>query len=163
MFAIPLDRSAAQVDFSQPYFVGGLALLLKGDSKLVKLEDLDGKKVAAVDQTANDPAPEWNRAIARRGLHATLQRYPTFALAAQAVESGRADALLSHDANIRAWVEAKPSFKMMAGLITREEIGVAVKRGNADLLAVVNAVVEELRKSGQLEAWAKKWKLPYLL
>ena len=48
-------------------------------------------------------------------------------------------------------------------MLEERQVGVAVKKGDADLLAAVNQAIDELRKSGQLKRMTEKWRLPYLL
>ena len=40
---------------------------------------------------------------------------------------------------------------------------VAVKKGDDDLLKVVNDTIDGLKKSGELRKMAERWQLPYLL
>jgi putative glutamine transport system substrate-binding protein len=160
---LPIAPDPEAVVFSRPYFASGLGIMVKTGSPIAKLEELDGKKLAAVQQTANDPEPAWRKVTAARKIRTQIVRFPSFASAAQAVADGKADALLSHDVNIDAFLDGNAGFRRLAEIVAKEPIGVAVKKGNDDLLALVNEVIDGLERAGTLAAWAKKHKLPYRL
>jgi putative glutamine transport system substrate-binding protein len=145
------EERKKQVDFSDPYYEGSLALLVRSDSTLGTLADLKGKKLLALRQTANDPAGE----LTRRGALFTLERVMSFADAARAIEAGKADGLVSHAVNIDAWLAKHPGLKRSPPL-TSERFSVAVKKGNGALLTLVNQTIAELRKSGELLAMQKR-------
>jgi ABC-type amino acid transport substrate-binding protein len=48
-------------------------------------------------------------------------------------------------------------------MLEERRVAVAVKKGDDDLLSVVNQVIDELRKSGELRKMIERWRLPYLL
>lgn len=145
------EERKKQVDFSDPYYEGSLALLVKSDSTISTLADLKGKKLLALRQTANDPAGE----LARRAPGFTVERVMSFADAAAAIEAGKADGLVSHAVNIEAWLAKHPGLKRSPPL-TNERFSVAVKKGNGALLSLVNQTIAELRKSGELAAMQKR-------
>jgi putative glutamine transport system substrate-binding protein len=145
--------------FSTPYFTGGLALLVPARSAVQKVEDLDGKVVAIVAQNANDKKAEMQAISSAKQIHLALTRYPSFAAAAAALREGRAQALVSLDANIDRFVAGNPDLRRTGELITHERYAVAVKRGNDDLLGAVNDTLDELRRSGELARLTAKWQL----
>ncbi len=150
------DERREQVDFSQPYYQGGLALLVPPKSKILKREDLQGKKILALRQTANDPSAELTRQA--RGVSFTVERVATFDEAAKLIEAGKADGLVSHAVNIDAWLGTRKGLSR-SPMLTDESFAVAVKKGNSELLAAVNQVIAELRKSGELTAMQKRFGL----
>jgi aspartate/glutamate/glutamine transport system substrate-binding protein len=155
MVAITEERRK-QVDFSQPYYEGGLALLVSAKSKVVKLEDLQGKKILALRQTANDPSAELKHQA--QGITFSIERVSNFAEAAKLIEGGKADGLVSHAVNIDTWLATRKGL-VRSPMLTDESFAVAVKKGNAELLAAVNQVIVELRKSGELAAMQKRFGL----
>jgi putative glutamine transport system substrate-binding protein len=149
------DERRKQVDFSQPYYQGGLALLVRAGTAFTRLEDLAGRKLLALRQTANDPAGELTRRAAHRGVTFTVERVLSFTDAAAAIEAGKADGLVSHAVNIDTWLAGHPGLRR-SPLLTDEVFAVAVKKGNAELLALVNQTLDELRRSGELLAMQKR-------
>jgi putative glutamine transport system substrate-binding protein len=139
------------VDFSQPYCEGGLALLASARAPVARLRDLDGKKVAVVDQTVHDRGAELRQIAAHEKIRLQIVRYPTFATAVAGLDGGQVRALASMAANLDAFLAQTPSgFARVPGLLTHERYAVAVKKGHADLLALVNDALAELKASGEL-------------
>jgi putative glutamine transport system substrate-binding protein len=147
------DERKQQVDFSAPYWESGIALLVPQSSAIAKLDDLAGKKLLAVRQTTNDPSAELVRRA--RGVTFSVDRVTSFAEAEKRIADGKADGLVSQAANIDAFVKSHPTLKR-SPLLVSEQFAVAIKKGNADLLAIVNRTIEKLRESGELVALQKK-------
>ncbi|SRR5579885_52149 len=158
MFSIN-EEDQALVDFSEPYFEGGLAVVQKGKSTVQKLADLNGMKVVALDEKMNDPAGELQRLAAVHDARIEIERVPAFQEGIDAVESGSADALVSESANLDAYIADGHADLKRSPLLSHKRFAVAVRKGNADLLKIVNEVIADLKKSGRLDAMLKKWKL----
>ena len=52
------EERKREVDFSMPYFVTGQTILVRGNSKISKFQDLAGKKVATIRGSTGDVANE---------------------------------------------------------------------------------------------------------
>jgi putative glutamine transport system substrate-binding protein len=153
MIAVTEERRL-QVDFSRPYFTDGLALLTR-DQKMRSLAGLAGKRLLALRQTANDPAAELKRRASARGAQFSLERVGSFAEGAERIAAGTADGLVSHAANIEAWLPTHPGFSRTP-LLLREDFAVALKKGNAPLRRLVDEAIDELERSGALLALQKQ-------
>jgi aspartate/glutamate/glutamine transport system substrate-binding protein len=154
------DERRAQVDFSDPYYEAGLAILVRPGSTLATLAHLEGKRVAVATQTANDHGAELLKLAERAGVHLTLVRYPSFARAAAAAADKQVDAVVAPAANIDVYLcEARRGLVRAPGFLNHERYAIAVKKGNSELLQAINATLGELRRSGELGRLAAKWKL----
>jgi aspartate/glutamate/glutamine transport system substrate-binding protein len=154
------DERRAQIDFSEPYYEAGLALLVKAGSRIARVEDLDGRKVAAPKQTVHDHGAELKKLAAAKGVHVTIVELPSFALGAAAVENGKVAALVAPSANIDVFLaQGNARLAKSTGLLNREQYAVAIKKGNGDLLQAVNDTIADLRRTGELERLAAKWQL----
>ena len=162
MMSVPTTPTK-DVDYSHPYLVGGLQLMAPHASALRKLEDLDGKRVAAVRESAHDPAAELKTLAAARGIHVETVYFPNFQQATAAIARGEAVAMISMDANVDAFIAEHGDYDRVGGLLDRRAYAVAVRRGDQDLLALVNRVIDGLKQSGELKRRAVRWQLPYLL
>lgn len=61
---------------------------------------------------------------------------------------------------VTEWLKdrANAGFEIKANLRTGEQYGYAVKKGgNAELLGVVNQVIEQAKRDGRYDALYKKW------
>jgi len=50
------EERKRKVDFSTPYFISGQSILVRGDSKISKYQDLAGKQIATVQGSKGDTA-----------------------------------------------------------------------------------------------------------
>lgn len=162
MLAVPATP-AREITYSHPYLVGGLQLMAPRGSSLQRLEDLDGKRVAAVRESAHDPGSELQTLASARGLHVDVAYFANFQQATAAIARGEAAAMISMDANVDAFVADNADYVRVGTLLDRRAYAVGVRRRDEDLLALVNGVVDKLRQSGELKRRAGRWKLPYLL
>lgn len=154
------EERKKQIDFSNPYYLAGATLMVRKGASIARVEDLAGKKVAAVKGANSGPNLE---KLAReknvQGL--VLDLYPTYPEAVAAVKAGRAAAMVTDNVIIAGYVEQDPEFAMVPGRLTDEPYGVGIKKGNGDLLKLVNDTIEAAQKSGELKKLADKWKVPY--
>lgn len=149
-------------DLSHPYFVSGVSLMARQDATAAGVADLEGKTVAVLKQSFNNYGAELQHIAEERGLHLTTRYYPTFAAAAAAVTSGEAAAMVSSLVDFDAFMKDHPGYKLI-GKNEPRSCAVAVRKGDAALLKLVNETIDELKKSGALKRMTEKWKLPYLL
>ena len=158
------EENKKTIDLSTPYATGGMALMTRSGSGILKFEDLNGKRAAVAMEEQSDLRDAFSRIARERGLTIGVDAYPSFEDAAKAVGDGRAAALVSNSINITVYVAASAGqFLRVGGLLTSEQYAVGVRKGEAELLRVVNSVIEELRRTGELRKLAEKAGFPYEL
>jgi putative glutamine transport system substrate-binding protein len=161
---IPITaENESQCALSHPYFSSGLSLLLKSTGQSMKLADLGGKTVAFRKQSFNDYGGELRRVAQARGIEVTVKYYPSFEAAADAVARGEAAAMGGNFIDLDTYRAAHEGFMVNDQLLEERRVGVAVRKGDADLLKLVNDAIDELRRTGELKRMTEKWHLPYLL
>jgi putative glutamine transport system substrate-binding protein len=161
---IPMTtENVGQCDFSHPYFSSGLSLLLPVPAHPMKLADLDGKTIAFRRQSFNNYGAELQRIAAENGIQVTIRYYPSFDDVAKAIASGEAVAMGGNFVDLDAYRGAHPGFIVNDKLLEERLVGVAVRKGDADLLKLVNETIDELKRTGELKRMTEKWHLPYLL
>lgn len=156
-------ENASQCEFSHPYFSSGLSLLTSAGTKPMSVNDLAGKTVAFRKQSYNQYGAELQRIADERGVKLTIRYYDSFEAAAKAVSSGEAVAMGGNFVDLDAYRTQHPGFNVNADLLEQRQVAVAVRKGDADLLRVVNETIDDFRRSGELKKMTEKWKLPYLL
>jgi putative glutamine transport system substrate-binding protein len=157
------DDNGKLCDFSHPYFVSGMSLLVRDGAKPLTLAELDGKTVAFRKQSFNDHGAELVRVAKERGLHVVVKYFPTFEAAVAAVTRGEAVAMGGNFVDLEAWRKTHRGFVVDTTLLEERAVAVGVKKGEAALLKLVNDAIDELKRSGDLERMTLKWHLPYLL
>ncbi len=158
MIPVTADN-ARQCDFSRPYFSSGLSLLVRDGARPLRIAELAGRTVAFRKQSYNDHGAE----LLRLAPDARVRYYPTLDAAAEAVRRGEAVAVGGNFVDLDAWRGRHAGFQVNAGLLDEQRVAVAVKKGEPELLALVNQTLDELARSGELRRLTEKWRLPYLL
>jgi beta-glucosidase/6-phospho-beta-glucosidase/beta-galactosidase/ABC-type amino acid transport substrate-binding protein len=142
-------RRAAQVLFSETYFMGGARLLVAAGSPVRGASDLAGRVVAVVRGVTAET--EVRVAVpAARVLVA-----PDYAAALRALDREEADALLADDPILRGLMAPDPSrYRLIGPALTREPYAAAVSSGADDLLNVVDGVIRRFKSDGE---WAASY------
>lgn len=146
------DR-AKVVDFSTPYFVTGQRVLVPAGSP----DTLDAYKtgrIGAVKGTTGE------QALKSRFPQARVLSYDDVPLALAALRNGNV-AAITQDAEILSGLLAaapdKEKYKILSDLLSREDIGIAVKKDEKTLLGEVNKTLVDLEQSGQAALIFERW------
>ncbi|NDW06583.1 transporter substrate-binding domain-containing protein [Jiella sp. 40Bstr34] len=154
------DARKKVVDFSDPIFPYGEGLVVRADDDTRYSADLHETvgKVIGVQQGTN-----FHKVLeARKGI-GEIKVYENIADIMRDVQLGRiavglADyPIMSYQIGIGKF----PDLKMVEGYESQisAPIGVAIKKGQPELLARINAGLATIKENGELDALAKKWKL----
>lgn len=143
------DR-AKRVDFSIPYWEADQAILVvKGSSfKPRSLADLEGKAVGVQIGTTAEALLDKLKA---NGTNVEIKRYTSYTLAVQDLVNGRIDAVLV-DSPVANTLASKYNVEVSSIIPTGEKYGIAVKKGNTELLDKINKVLREILNSDE---WQK--------
>ncbi|WP_448374667.1 basic amino acid ABC transporter substrate-binding protein [Fervidobacterium sp.] len=143
---------AKVVDFSKSYFEANQAIVVRKDGKFEpkKLEELAGKKVAVQLGTTGDLVVSDISGI-------NVVRFQKFTDAFLELQNGRVDAVVLDEAPAKAYVKKFPKFSISAVVDTGETYGIAVKKGNKELLNFVNQTLDILKSSGAYGKLIQKW------
>ena len=140
------------VDFSLPYNQAGLRVIVQKSAGIKTLADLNGKRVvigrgtpgdAFLKQSAPRAIPVYTDNFAPDGVLLLQQK--------------RADAGIE-DSSLLDYLASKgDQLDTLPGLYSNSPIGIAMAKGDPELLKFVNAFVADYIKSGAYAANYKKW------
>jgi polar amino acid transport system substrate-binding protein len=153
------DSKLDSVDFSIPYARSAQFLVLPADSDIENMEDLAGKRVAAaIGYSGQVVLDQEIRDGVLAGSNVAAVYVNSAAEGSLELLSGKQDALIMDEYVAKKIAAQNQSLKTVKliyadGRDIAEEYGVVVPKNNYDLLAVVNATIEELLQSGQIDAW----------
>ncbi len=140
------------VDFSEPYFDNTLVLIgKKGDTATI--DSIAGKTVATQQATISADYLQKNHP------EVTLKVYDKQDNAYLDLAAGRADYMLSDVMPVTDWLttEAGQAFEIKGAPIdVNDKIGVAVKKGNAELKDAFSAAIASLKTNGKYAEIAAK-------
>ncbi|NGR09249.1 glutamine ABC transporter substrate-binding protein GlnH [bacterium SGD-2] len=141
------------IDFSDPYYESGLALLVGvNNNQITKAEDLDGKLVAVKIGTATVDYLKENVPNAK------LKLFPNIDNAFLELATGRVDAVVHDTPNLQYFANTagKGQVKVVGSLKSGDFYGIGFPKGS-ELVPVVNKALAELRNNGQYDAIYEKW------
>lgn len=145
------DERRKVVDFSDPYFAGGLVVLTPKAGPIKTLKDLDGKKVSVQVGTKSvsylkDNHPKVERVEVEKNQE-------MFNL----VEIGRADAAVTGKPAAKIFAQAKPTLTVLAEQLTTEDYGIAVRKDAPEIRDAVNAALKKIKADGTYDKLVNKW------
>jgi polar amino acid transport system substrate-binding protein len=152
------DERKKTMDFSIPYINAGQILVVKADvSGVTKLDDLKGKTVGA--QIGTTGAFEIDKVKAADKINE--KTYDDIGLAFEDLVNGRIAAVVCDNPTAANYAlqndKYKGKLKIVGDRFTEEYYGVAVKKGNAKVLDVINAGLKKVLDAGGNKAIEDKW------
>ena len=139
------------LDFSNSYFNAGQSILIKKDSTIKKVEDLNGKTIIGVVgsnsvQNVKKFAPK-----------AQVLQLPDYAQALTALKSGQGDALTTDNVILAGMAVNNPGYKLQGEPFTTEPYGIGVNKGQKDFVEAINKALVEVKKDGTYNKLIVKW------
>jgi polar amino acid transport system substrate-binding protein len=139
------------VAFSNPYYLSEQAILVKEGSSITGLADLKGLTVGAQQGTTG---LELGKEKAEAG---ELRPYPEGPDAINALKAGTVEAVII-DAPVAAnAVEETGGIEVAEKVPTEESYGIAVAKGNTELIEQINEGLSATVKSGKYTQVYEKW------
>ncbi|XZG71190.1 basic amino acid ABC transporter substrate-binding protein [Chitinibacteraceae bacterium HSL-7] len=138
------------VDFSEPYFEAKQLIVVAHNSKVAKLGDLKGRKIAVQTGTTGD-------IVSQKHFGKTspnIKRFESVVLALQELRSGGVDAVVADNAVVKNYLVNNPTAKLKLvddKSFDKEFYGIAVKKGNKDLLAKINKGLAAIKADGSYD------------
>ncbi|MGA6097014.1 cystine ABC transporter substrate-binding protein [Stutzerimonas marianensis] len=148
------EERKQKYDFSTPYTVSGIqALTRKADADSVKRPaDLAGKKVGVGLGTNYE---QW---LKENVPQADIRTYDDDPTKFQDLAVGRIDVILVDRLAAFEMVEKTGDRLAVAGeAFSRQESGIALRKGNPQLLAAIDEAIAKLRADGTLKQLSEKW------
>lgn len=157
------DERKLSVDFSMPYSTTEQYIIVAENNDTIKtLEDLSGKKIGVQEGTTSDSAV--NKLISDKVVTDTVVTgYKSPAIAAASVPNKidavvtdklTAELIVKNNSGLKTFKLVDKSGNPIAEI---EEYGIAVAKGNSELLAVINEVIQELKNNGSIEKWVEDY------
>lgn len=141
-------------DFTQPYTVSGIQILTTKDraEKLTTPQALEGQAVGVGLGTNYE---EWLRDNAPG---ADVRTYEGNVASLQDLRVGRIDALLNDRLMAGYLLRQSDGSVVAAGEpFSKQRMGVAIRKGNPDLLKALDDAIDSLRDSGELAEISTEW------
>jgi len=146
-------KRAQIIDFSNPYYIAGQAVMVPKDSEINDISDLAGKRIiVSLGSTS-----EMN--IRQMFPDAEILGFRTYTDAFSALRAGRGDAMTTDDTIIYGFILENPEFIMLKERFTQEPYGLGFKKGRETfvLRETIDMILEDLARDGTLTRLKEKW------
>ena len=144
------------MNFSDSYATGIQVVIVKEGSDIKSIDDLEGKKIGTQMGTTGyiycSDTPE-------KGGYGeeNVIAYDSGITAVQALVNGQVDCVVIDNEPAQAYVKANAGLSILDTEFTNEDYAIGMNKGNACLLAAVNAAMAELKADGTFQKIVEKY------
>jgi polar amino acid transport system substrate-binding protein len=144
-------KRLTQLDFTDPYYYNTAQVFVKqGGPQITGPADLDGKRVGVGASTTYESYLD-------ASTKATVVPYPTDADTFPDLRNGNLDFVMTAGATGQQAIQDGQPFEFSGQPLYYEDLSMAIKKGEADWLALLNYAVQAMHKDGSLTAMSEKW------
>lgn len=144
------------VDFSEPYYVAGQAVLVPNNSSIHQVADLQNKRVLFIMGTTSEAN------LKKRVPHAKYVGFKTTTDAFSALKAGRGDALTTDDTILAGLAAGDCQFRLLPERLSKEPYGLGIRQdvkhhSTDSFRTAINEALESIQKDGTLEKLRARW------
>ena len=146
-----------KVDFSLPIFVDSATVMARGTAAKA-LSDLQGKKIAVAEGTTTLAALE--SGLAKRFIKAEIVRTKTVADGFTMLKEGKVDGLASdRTALVGTFLQGggAEGLGVIGEDLSYEPYAIVLKKGDADMRLMVDRVLAQIYRTGEIESVYTRW------
>lgn len=145
------DERKEMVNFSSSYAKGVQVVIVKEDSDITSIKNLEGKKIGVQQSTtgdiyASDDYGEEN-----------ITKYANGNLAVEGLKKGKVDCVIIDNEPAKAYVKANTGLKILETSYTDEDYAIAFNKDNVELQKKVNDALNELIADGSVKQIIDKY------
>ena len=139
------DERAKQVDFSLEYTTSRQVVLVRKNSKINSIEDINGKKIAVQLGSVADMY------VSDMYNNKNIIREKKYLAAIQDLKDKKVSVVVMDELPALEIVRENEDIKILNDIFAEDSYGVIVDKGNRELLDVINRVVERLKQEGKID------------
>ena len=141
------------IEFSNPYFKTGIAILVQKDSDIKTVIDLNKRPVVFVLGTTGE------KEIRTLAPEAKLYGFRTYTDGYSALKTGRGEAMVTDKSILMGIAMNDPNFKLLPHTYTEEYYGIGMKKGESSktLKLEINKFLDKIQANGELQKLKQKW------
>ncbi|MBL7156064.1 MAG: basic amino acid ABC transporter substrate-binding protein [Candidatus Pacebacteria bacterium] len=152
--AITITPERAEImDFSDPYFNAGQVVMVMVNKvgEIKGVEDLTGKTIGVQTGTTSEIEAK------KYTDPALVIAFADYDLAKSALLTQAIDAIIIDYPAAVGMVSEEKTLKVVGAPFTQEFYGIAVKKGEKELLEEINKTIRRLKRDGKLKEFEEKW------
>ena len=135
-----------EVDFSIQYVTSNQVVMVRENSNIT-MDKIDGKKIAVQLGNVADKYAEDNY------KNSEIVRQKKYLTMVEDLKAGKVDLIIMDNLPAQEIVKANDGLKLLPGYLFSDSYGIAVKKGNTELLNSINIVLERLQSEGKIEEY----------
>jgi glutamate/aspartate transport system substrate-binding protein len=146
------------VDFSLPIFVDGGGVIVRVKSKLARLKDLKGKRIAVISGTTTEQA--LTRALNAADAPATIVPVKDGAEGMAQLTQGKIDGYAGDRvvlAGFRMRAKVPESYELLGEDFSYEPYAIVLPRNDPDFRLAVNSALVNLYRTGDIDPIYQRW------
>lgn len=147
-----------KVAFTIPHFITGARFLVRADSKVERIEDLNGKKL--VSTKGSTPLKAADQANRERLMGITIVEAPDHARSVEMVEKGEAEAFVMDDVLLYGLAANRATaggLKVVGKFLTTEALAIMLPKGDTEFKKLVDDEMRRLIVSKEIYPIYDKW------
>lgn len=139
------DERAKQVDFSLEYTTSRQVVLVRKNSKINSIDDINGKKIAVQLGSVADMY------VSDMYNNKNIIREKKYLAAIQDLKDKKVSVVVMDELPALEIVRENDDIKIFNDILAEDSYGIIVDKGNRELLDVINRVVERLKQEGKID------------
>ncbi|MDU4697096.1 MAG: glutamate ABC transporter substrate-binding protein [Paenibacillus sp.] len=146
------EERKKEVDFSDVYFQAGQSLLVKKGSPITGIESLTADSTVLGSKGSTSV-----KNIREKVDGIKVLEFDNYQDAFNALKAGQGDALTTDDSILYGMAAQDTNYEVVGKPFTDEPYGIAVQKGNSDIVQAINDTLKELHDSGEYDQIYEKW------
>lgn len=139
------EERAEEVDFSINYSVSKQIVIVKDNSSITNINDIGNKKIAVQLGSIADTY------VTDNYKNADIVRQKKYLAVIEDLKSDKVDAVVMDELPAKEIINSNSGLKILDGSLTNDSYGMIVKKGNSEMLSVINKVLDRLIQEGKIE------------
>lgn len=144
------EERAKNVDFTINYSTSKQVVIVKNDSGITNIGDINGKKIAVQLGSIADTY------VSGTYKDASVVRQKKYLAAIEDLNTGKVDCVVMDLLPAEQILKTNSGLKILDGALVEDSYGMIVKKGNKELLNNINKVLEKLKNEGKIDEYIIK-------
>lgn len=141
------EERKKKVDFTIEYTTSNQVVIVKKDSNIKNIDEIKNKRISVQLGTVAD------QYVTKNYKDAQINRLKKFLIAAEDVKNNKSDCIVMDALPAKELVKKNPELKILDGVLFQDKYGMAVKKGNKELLNTINKVLTRLMEEEKIEQY----------
>ena len=141
---------AKNIDFTINYSTSKQVVIVKNDSGITNIGDINGKKIAVQLGSIADTY------VSSTYKDSSVVRQKKYLAAIEDLNTGKVDCVVMDLLPAEHILKTNSGLKILDGSLVEDSYGMIVKKGNKELLDNINKVLEKLKNEGKIDEYIIK-------